>query len=242
MEIIKIKEALDPTLYQEPLEYDDNPGPHYQINRGMDDILAASILPFNHYTYLAAVSKEVLGQVSILEAGCGQARTLFDLKKGITFRGEDLYLTDLMVLDEDTQDMLINLVGKDLAGLGTKIHTAGITLSEQHALFAANYEESFRPDRMVVGSLKGYAATTSDRYDFIFDYLGVAVRYPKMAIPSYAKLLKDNGTSLFRLSTFGTTTEEIQRLISLSNLEVLDCRKPKLGNQFVLEVLVGKVA
>lgn len=242
MEIIRIKEDLDPHHYQEPLEYDNNPGDHYKINRGMDDILSASILPFNHFSHLGSLAEATTDRVRVLESGCGQAKALFDLKKGITFIGEDIHLTDLLVMDVDTQYMLTDLFRRELNGLGSKIHTTGITLSYEHANFAQSYDEVFRPDRMIVGSLKTYSQTTSDRYDFIYDHLGVAIRFPKMAIPAFSRLLDVNSMGLFRLSIFRTSIEEIQKLISSNGLEIVDCRKPKLGNQFVLEVLAGKVA
>lgn len=242
MEIIELQEHLDPDMYEEPLKYDNNPdGLSYKIDRGMDDLLAVSVLPFNHYAYLEDLSKQTSGRVRVLEAGCGQAKALYDLKKGILFKGLDIRFSDLQVIDEDVKEMFFSLIGKKLTGLGTKIHTTGITLSNEHALFIQGYKEPFRPDRIIVGSLLNYARTTTDRYDFIFDHLGVAVRYPKMAIPSFAKLLDVNATSLFSLYAGRTSIEEIQKLTIANGLEILDCRRPKLGNQLTWAMRVKKL-
>jgi SAM-dependent methyltransferase len=226
------------------LERDNHPDPEfgsYRVDRGMDEILSESVLPFNYFEYLNKLAANKGDRVEVLEGGCGIGNALVDLKRGLKSFGLDITMRDWSIMDPDVQKLIESLVAKPLKGLGNKIHTSGLTLSPQHVEVALGVEDVYRLDRIIVGPLDVYSFTTKDRYDFIFDRFGPAMYFREEAIRAYGRLLKPGAQALLRLSVdLGSDEMHFVDYAERMRLKVVDHRVPTLGNQSIMDLWVQK--
>lgn len=197
-------------------------GKRYRIDRGMNSVLNTTYIPFNHFKYLERrITQDPARVTRVFEGGCGLAKALEDLKTGITFRSD-------LVRNRDSDPPAVVkwlqlLDGQKLPGLNGKIWTAGITLTQDHIGHILSNDPKYHPDKIVIGTLEHYAASTRDRYDFIFDSYGPAYHTPLEAATAYGQLLDEGGLGVMRvIDGFPEDLDTIVGLMGLSGLAILE--------------------
>lgn len=223
--------------YSELMSGDHDPNDSYRVDRGMEAVLSTSLLPFNHFLHLQALVQSLGRQPKVLEVGCGVGSSLVDLKKGVIFSGK--LIPPEVNFPERVRNWQEYLIGEKLEGLGSGIHTTGLTLTESHAQEAASVEQSGRVDHMVVASYLDFASQPSKRrrFDFLFDSFGVGLHDPMGAIFWYGLLLEKEGQGITRLAQRdGFTIDSYLKAMRTADLEIIDIGFP-LKNHSSAEVL-----